>query len=124
MPYTKVNLRQVEDSAPKFGHGDNHEARFANKELGLQKSGMSYQKLFPGKSSPFDHSHNEQEEVYIILGGGGTMKLDGETIEVGALDAIRVDPETARSFAAGSEGLEFLVYGAPATGLQDGIIHS
>jgi mannose-6-phosphate isomerase-like protein (cupin superfamily) len=57
------------------------------------------------------HCHASAEEVYVILGGTGRLKLDGEILEVRALDAIRVAPEVARAFEAGSEGLEFLAVG-------------
>lgn len=39
--YTRVNLKEVEDQAPKFGLAPNIEARFAREPLELQKSGMS-----------------------------------------------------------------------------------
>jgi mannose-6-phosphate isomerase-like protein (cupin superfamily) len=60
--------------------------------------------------------HNE--EIYVILSGTGRLKLDDETLDVRALDAIRVAPEVARAFEAGSDGLEFLVFGPhhPADG--------
>lgn len=119
MPYTKVNLKQVEDSAPKFGYEGNHEARFSSKDLGLKKSGLSYQHLRPNKRIPFGHSHAKQEEVYIIISGNGKMKLGNEIIEVKPLDAIRVESATTRALAAGAKGLEFIVYGCPPTGLQD-----
>ena len=38
------------------------------------------------------------------------MKVDDELIEVGPLDVIRVDPASARAFAAGGEGLEYVVF--------------
>ena len=45
--YTIRNLKDVEDSAPKFGMSDVLEARFAREELGLEESGVSYQRLEP-----------------------------------------------------------------------------
>jgi mannose-6-phosphate isomerase-like protein (cupin superfamily) len=62
------------------------------------------------------HRHGEHEEVYVILSGGGNVRLDHEVIEVGPLDAIRVSPETVRSFAAGPDGLEMLAFGQGGTG--------
>jgi hypothetical protein len=35
--YTVVNLKQVEDQAPKFGMSPGLESRFARTPLGLQK---------------------------------------------------------------------------------------
>ena len=37
--HTLVNLRQVENLAPKHGLGDGLESRFARTALGLEKSG-------------------------------------------------------------------------------------
>lgn len=42
--FTKKNLkREIEDSAEKHGLAPNLEARFPTEELGLEKSGFSYQ---------------------------------------------------------------------------------
>jgi len=41
--YTKINLEEVEDQAPKFGFAPKLEARFAGGDLGLERSGLSYQ---------------------------------------------------------------------------------
>jgi mannose-6-phosphate isomerase-like protein (cupin superfamily) len=116
--YTLTNLKDVEDSAVKFGLSPNLEARFA-RELGLENSAISYQRLAPGFRMPFAHKHAEQEELYVILGGGGRLKLDDEVVDVRRLDAVRVPKETTRNFEAGPEGLELLAFGAPNTGPQD-----
>jgi mannose-6-phosphate isomerase-like protein (cupin superfamily) len=110
--HTHVKLTEVEDSAPKFGFGDHQEARFANDALEAESTGLSHHRLKPGKRQPFAHRHDEAEEVYVILGGAGRLKLDEEIIEVRRLDAIRVAPTVTRAFEAGPEGLEILACGA------------
>jgi mannose-6-phosphate isomerase-like protein (cupin superfamily) len=117
--YTLTNLKQIEDQAPKFGLSPNLEARFARNDLGLENSGISYQRLAPGYRMPFAHRHREQEEVYVILEGGGRLKLDDEVVDVRRWDVIRVPKETTRNFEAGPNGLELLAFGAPNTGPQD-----
>jgi uncharacterized cupin superfamily protein len=112
--YTVVNLHDVEDSAPKFGMDDAMEARFANGDLGLEKSGVSLQRVLPGKTQPFGHRHDEQEELYVIVGGAGKAKLDDDVVDVRQWDAVRVGPSVMRAFAAGPDGLEFIAFGAPA----------
>jgi mannose-6-phosphate isomerase-like protein (cupin superfamily) len=115
--YTKVNLKSdVDDSATKFGYAPDLEARFAAGHLELEKSAVSYQRLAPGFRLPFGHSHDQQEELYVVLSGGGRMKLDDEIVEVGPLDAVRIAPEVTRGFEAGPEGVEFLAFGAPNVG--------
>jgi mannose-6-phosphate isomerase-like protein (cupin superfamily) len=112
--HTIKNLRDVEDSAPKFGMDTVMQARFAAGDLGMEKSALSLQRLLPGATQPFGHHHRGQEELYVIVDGSGQVKLDDDVFDVGAMDAIRVAPEVVRAFSAGPEGLEFLAYGAPA----------
>jgi uncharacterized cupin superfamily protein len=117
--YTIKNLREIEDMAPKFGFAPNLEARFAGKPLGLERSGLSYQRLAPGFRMPFGHRHEQQEEVYVLVSGSGRVKLDDEVVEVKQWDAVRVGKGTMRAFEAGPEGMELIAFGAPNTGLQD-----
>ncbi len=117
-PYTKLNLKEVEDSAKKFGSTDN-EARFPSRLLDLEKLGFSLQKLLPNKKSSFGHKHKVQEEVLIVIGGSGKMKLDDEVISLQQFDAVRIAPGVMQALSAGSEGLEFLVFGAPKTEGKD-----
>jgi gentisate 1,2-dioxygenase len=109
--YTKLNLDEVEDAAPKFGLDEIGEARFARGDLGLVRSGLSLQRLKPNMRQAFGHRHAEQEETYVVLAGSGRLKLDEEIVDVAALDAIRVPPQTIRCFEAGPDGLEFLAFG-------------
>ncbi len=111
--YTKVNLREVENMAPKFGLPPDVEARFPKKELGCEIGAVSLQRLGPNTRAPFGHRHAKQEELYVVVDGGGRMKLDGEVIELQQWDAVREPPTTTRAFEAGPDGLEFLAYGAP-----------
>lgn len=113
--FTLVNLKRgVEDMAPRGGMGPDMEARFAREALGLRQSGLSYQRLAPNFRMPFGHRHGRQEEVYVVLGGGGRAKLGTEEVELSVWDALRVPGETTRSFEAGPDGLELLVFGAPS----------
>ena len=109
--HQKLNLTQVEDDAPANGFGDRWEARVARADLGAEQTGVTYLRLRSGKRSPFAHRHTEAEEIYVVLGGSGSVKLDDEVIEVHQLDAVRVSPPVARAFEAGPEGLELLAFG-------------
>lgn len=111
MSYTIKNLHEVEDMAPKFGFAEMQSARFARDDLGAETIGLAFLTVHPGKRQAFAHRHEQAEEIYVVLSGSGRMKLDGEVIHVGPLDAIRVAPAVARSFEAGSDGLELLVFG-------------
>ena len=109
--YTIKNLREIEDSAPKFGFGDVQEARFAQRDLEAQETGFSYHVVKPNCRQGFAHRHDAAEEVYVVVGGAGRMNLDGEVVEIERLDAIRVAPPIARTFEAGPDGLELLAFG-------------
>jgi uncharacterized cupin superfamily protein len=112
--YTRVNLRgDVEDQAAKHGHGEVLEARFPTGPLGLEKSAIGFQALKPGKRLPFGHSHEEQEEIYVVIRGGGRIKLDDDILELSELDAVRIAPEVMRCVEAGDDGIELLLVGAP-----------
>jgi mannose-6-phosphate isomerase-like protein (cupin superfamily) len=110
-PFTRKKLTDVKDSAPEFGMEDVQEARFAKGDLGAESTGVSHHRLKPGQRTPFGHKHENAEEVYVVIGGSGKMKLDDEIIEVEMLDAIRVSPEVVRAFEAGPEGIEVLAVG-------------
>lgn len=109
--YTIKNLEQVENMAARFGFPAGFEARFARQDLGCQRVGLSFQRLGPSAEGPFGHSHREDEEVYVIVGGSGRMKLGDDVVEVRTWDAIRVAPGTFRAFAAGPDGMELLAFG-------------
>jgi mannose-6-phosphate isomerase-like protein (cupin superfamily) len=118
--HTKVNLKDdVEDMAPRFGLSPGLEARYARVPLELRRSGVSYFRIAPDFRTPFGHRHGEQEEVYVVLGGGGRIKVEDEIVELRAWDAIRVPPSAMRSLEAGPEGLEYLAFGAPNTENKD-----
>lgn len=114
--HTHINLDDVEDAAPGNGFGDRWEARVARTDLGAQQTGATHFRLRPGRRSPFMHRHRESEEIYVILGGSGCVKLDDQISEVRPLDAIRVAPAVARAFEAGPDGLEFLAFGPHVAG--------
>ncbi len=111
MSYAKKNLRDVEDMAVKHGLSESQEARFARSDLGAEQTGLNYLIVKPGRREAFAHRHKQAEEIYVVLGGGGKVKLDDELVELAPLDAVRVSPGVARSFEAGPGGLEVLIFG-------------
>ncbi len=113
MAYRKKNLRDdVENAAPKFGMPPELEARFGRRAIGGETLGLSLMKLEPNFRIPFGHKHAQQEEVYVVLRGSARIKVDEEIVELGELDAIRVDTDTMRAVEAGPDGVEFLAFGA------------
>jgi mannose-6-phosphate isomerase-like protein (cupin superfamily) len=114
--FTKKNLRDVEDMAREHGLSQTQEARFARRDLGAEQTGLNYLIVKPGQREAFAHRHHEAEEVYVVLAGSGRVKLDDELIDLALLDAVRVGPGVTRSFEAGRDGLEVLVFGPHVEG--------
>ena len=118
--YNKVNLKDdVEDQAPNFGLAPDLEARMARVPLELEGFGVSYQRVAPNFRIPFAHKHKQQEEVYVVVAGGGRAKLEDEIVELKQWDALRVPKDTMRGFEAGPDGMELIAIGAPNTGPGD-----
>jgi mannose-6-phosphate isomerase-like protein (cupin superfamily) len=117
VPYTRVNLKEdIEDSAARLFGVPDMETRFPLEALELEQSGLSYQRAAPGSRFPYGHTHKKQEEVYVVVGGSGRMKLDDEIVEVKQWDVVRVPPGTWRCYEGGPEGMELIVFGAPNLG--------
>ena len=117
MPFTLRNIKEdLEDIGSVFDGAPNLQFRAATKPLELEKSALSYQHVPPGYRFPYGHTHKTQEEVYVVVSGGGRMKVDDEVVELRAWDAVRVAPGAWRGYEAGPEGLELLVIGAPNLG--------
>ena len=117
--YTHLNLKEVEDQAPKFGMTE-MEFRSARVPLELENSGMSYLRVAPNYRIPFGHHHNLQEEVYVLINGSARLKLDDDVIEMKPFDAVRIHKDVMRNFEGGPEGAEVIAIGAPNTGPGDG----
>jgi mannose-6-phosphate isomerase-like protein (cupin superfamily) len=117
MPFTHLNIKgDLEDVGSNFDGSPDLEFRLATKALELEQSGLGYQRIPPNYRFPYGHTHERQEEVYVVVGGSGRMKLDDEIVELEQWDAVRVAPGTWRGYEAGSDGLELLVIGAPNLG--------
>ena len=117
MPFTLTNLRDdPEDVGSNFDGPADLEFRAATNLLGLERSGLTFQRVPPDYRFPYGHTHETQEEVYVVVGGGGRMAVDDEVFDLRKWDAVRVPPGSWRGYEAGPEGLELLVIGAPNLG--------
>ncbi len=117
--YTKVNLCEVEDQAPKFGMDAIGQARFARSALGAERIGLAYYRMNPGKRLGFGHRHGSDEEAYLVVSGSGRFNVDGDVFDVGPLDddsseAVSggLPPTSVREWEAGEDGLQLVAFGA------------
>ena len=116
--YTRVNLLELEDSVA--GRAEGIEGRFGRGPMGAQAVGVSHWRYAPGFRSTMGHRHREQEEAYLVISGSGEMMLDGEVIQLGQWDLVRVAPAIVRAFAAGPDGMEIVAVGGPKPEGGDG----
>src|SRR4051812_29930448 len=114
--HTRLNLKSdVENVAPKFQMPEEMESRFARRQLGLERTGVSHFKLAPNFRIPFGHKHVNQEEVYVVIRGSGRVKIGDEVLELAELDAVSVPGDVLRQWEAGPDGLEYIAFGESAT---------
>lgn len=83
------------------------------KQLGAKSLGARLWRLAPGQAST-RHCHFEQEELYVLLEGTGRIRVDGELLTLGPLDAVLVEPDSARQVFNDTDAEQlWLVAGAP-----------
>jgi uncharacterized cupin superfamily protein len=81
--------------------------------LGTTAFGINEVRL-PGGTAGFEHDEVEtgHEEVYVVLGGTGRFRIDGEEVAVGPGDYLRIAADATRQAIAGPDGMRFIVVGA------------
>jgi quercetin dioxygenase-like cupin family protein len=97
---------------------------FLRNLLGSVGLEMSLNVLPPGKGMPFLHKHQQNEEVYVVVGGRGQFLVDDECIDVAEGSLLRISPPAARAWRNNSDGpLYFLCiqYRADSV-IQDGTL--
>jgi mannose-6-phosphate isomerase-like protein (cupin superfamily) len=96
------------------GEGPGGVVRKTRRATGARAFGFNYFTFPPGVvGREHDHADSNQEEVYFVVGGSGTMRIDGEELELRPGRFVRVDPESRRVPIAGDDGLAFVTFGAP-----------
>jgi quercetin dioxygenase-like cupin family protein len=118
--FTIKNLMDVEDSTSSRAPG--MEGRFARKRLGSAHLGVSYFRFGPGVRSAVAHSHREQGEAYVVVGGSGRIRLMDEVHPLQQWDVVRVSPETVRAFEGGEDGLGLIAVGSDRPESGDAVI--
>jgi mannose-6-phosphate isomerase-like protein (cupin superfamily) len=86
----------------------------AASDLGVTAWGMSVLQIDAGCTGYPEHDHlkDGQEEVYVVLKGGGVLDTGSEQTELSAGTLIRVGPAQKRKFLPGPDGIVLLAIGA------------
>jgi uncharacterized cupin superfamily protein len=105
-----VNRDEVEPE--EIEHG---ESSFTERTLAPEArlTGLNLHEIRPGKRNwPF-HCHTAEEEIFIVLGGAGEVRIGDEQTPVreGSVVARPAGTGVAHAFYAGDEGLTLLAYG-------------
>jgi mannose-6-phosphate isomerase-like protein (cupin superfamily) len=99
----------VEFTSLNPGSGERFQS--LRRELGVRSFGMNLITLQPGERGRV-HSHEHQEEVYVVLQGELTLVLEDEEHTVKRAGAVRVGPEVRRQLVnRGPERLVLLALG-------------
>src|SRR5690349_6914948 len=104
-----VTLKELGDFDAVFGGG----MRRVRAGLGVTSFGMQVIELpanFTGYPA-HDHTHDEQEEVYVPLNGPVTLEVGDTTLELGPGMFARVGPGETRKLIAGDEAVRILCVG-------------
>ena len=91
--------------------------RKVRRALDARAFGLNYF-VFPPDQVGREHDHGDtgHEEVYFVVKGSGTMRIEGEEIELRPGRFVRVDAAATRVPISGADGLEFVTIGAPLEG--------
>jgi mannose-6-phosphate isomerase-like protein (cupin superfamily) len=85
----------------------------ARAELGVESFGMQVIDLPPNFDRYPEHDHDEsgQEEVFVVLRGGGEMLVGEESVALDPDHILRVGPAERRKVVSGPEGIRLLALG-------------
>ena len=107
MGYSVVSVDDIEGSGPGGA------VRFVRRQLGVEAFGINWFEIPPGMPGrEHDESETQQEEVNVIVRGGGVYRVEGEEIPVGVGTFLRFDPGTTRQPVAGPDGMTMIAVGA------------
>lgn len=112
-PRNVVGLADVEATAFTGA-----ELRSMGAEAGAVKAGLNHVTLEPEGQGAAFHCHAMEEELFVILEGGGTLRLGREEHELRAGHVVARPPATsvAHALKAGPEGMTYLAYGTRVPG--------
>ena len=87
-------------------------ARWCGPALGLRSLGLTFADLGPGQEGAQPHCHSMEEELFVVLQGGGTLTLGDEEHSLRTGSVVGRPPGTGvpHAFRAGDEGMTLLMF--------------
>ena len=105
MAHTVIDATEIESPNGVF--------RGLSAPLGVGNFKVNRLELQPGSEGPeHDHASNGEEEVYAVVGGSGTLLVDGEEIALQPGQFVFCSPDARRQMRAGNDGLIWIGIGA------------
>src|SRR5512144_3128947 len=95
--YSVATREQALDFMAQYpGYG---EQRWYSDALGAEQVSFSWRRMPPGSGGrgSYGHRHPGQEEVYFVISGTVTFKIDDDVFEAGPHTAVRIAGEAFRS---------------------------
>jgi uncharacterized cupin superfamily protein len=109
--YTVARREQVLDFMAGYpGYG---EQRWYSEALGTDQVSFSWRRMPPGTGGrgSYGHRHPGQEEVYFVIAGTVTFKIDDDVFQAGPQTAVRIAGDAYRSVHNDGEGeAELLIF--------------
>jgi uncharacterized cupin superfamily protein len=95
--YTVAAREQAIDFMEKYP--EYGEMRWYSDALGTEQVSFSWRRMPPGTGGrgSYGHCHPGQEEVYFVISGVVTFKIDDDVFEAGPQTAVRIGGDSYRS---------------------------
>ena len=112
MTYKKVNYTEVEKVSDAM--------HFLRDPLESETVGVTIARCEPDwKSQTHDHSHDGHEEIYVLVTGSATVRVDDEDVPMGNGDVLWIAPEATRQIRNGDAESAFVLVSAPKFDTDD-----
>jgi len=120
--YTAISLEDAPDVLGDYPG----EMRFLTGPLNAEQSAITYRRMPPGTGGrgSYGHRHKTQEELYLVLDGRLTFKLEEKIVDAGPGTAIRVAPETVRGVHNDSDDDAILIITSAKAADYDGEVET
>ena len=111
-----ASILNVDDADAWTNERENHRGTYRRlaDPAGARRTGLNHIVLEPGQTGWPPHCHSAEEELFVVLAGGGTLVLGNAEHPLRWHDVVARPAGTgvAHAFTAGDEGLTFLAFGA------------